>query len=169
VLLKCTSTYPATPQNTNVATIPHMRQLFNCEIGLSDHTMGIGASVAAVALGGTVIEKHFTLRRADGGPDSAFSLEPDEFKTLVEDCKRAWKALGKATYDLQGCERGSMVFRRSIYVVRDIAAGEELTRENIRSIRPGYGLPPKHLPEVLGRHAARDLKRGEPLGWPSIR
>jgi N-acetylneuraminate synthase len=115
-----------------------------------------------------VIEKHFTLARADGGPDSAFSLEPDEFKTLVEDCKRAWRSLGKATYDLQGCERGSVQFRRSLYVVSDVAAGEELTRENVRSIRPGHGLPPKHLPEVLGRRAARNLKRGEPMNWPSL-
>ena len=169
VLLHCVSSYPAPDEQSNVRTVPDLAERFGVVTGLSDHTFGSAVAVASIALGASVVEKHFTLRRADGGPDSAFSLEPDEFKTLVEDCKRAWKALGKATYDLQGCERGSMVFRRSIYVVRDIAAGEELTRENIRSIRPGYGLPPKHLPEVLGRHAARDLKRGEPLGWPSIR
>jgi N-acetylneuraminate synthase len=169
VLLHCVSSYPAPDEQSNVRTVPDLAERFGVVTGLSDHTFGSAVAVASIALGASVVEKHFTLRRADGGPDSAFSLEPDEFKTLVEDCKRAWKALGKATYDLQGCERGSMVFRRSIYVVRDIAAGEELTRENIRSIRPGYGLPPKHLPEVLGRHAARDLKRGDPLDWPSIR
>jgi N-acetylneuraminate synthase len=136
--------------------------------GLSDHTFGSAVAVASIALGGCVVEKHFTLRRADGGPDAAFSLEPEEFTALVEDCKRAWRALGQVTYDLQGSERGSLAFRRSIYVVRDIAAGEELTRENVRSIRPGYGLPPKHLPEVLGRRAARDLKRGGPLDWSSV-
>jgi N-acetylneuraminate synthase len=125
--------------------------------------------VASIALGGCVVEKHFTLRRADGGPDSAFSLEPDEFQTLVEDCKRAWRALGKANYNLQGAEKGSLAFRRSLYVVSDVAEGEELTGGNVRSIRPGFGLAPKYLPEVLGRRAARDLKRGEPLDWPSVR
>ena len=134
-----------------------------------NRTVGTLIVVASIALGGCLVEKHFTLRRADGGPDAAFSLQPDEFKTLVEDCKRAWRALGKATYDLQGCERGSMMFRRSLYVVRDTAAGDELTKENVRSIRPGYGLPPKHLPEVLGRRAARDLKRGEPLKQEDVR
>lgn len=169
VLLHCVSSYPAPDEQSNVRTVPDLAERFDVVSGLSDHTFGSAVAVASIALGGCVVEKHFTLRRADGGPDSAFSLEPDEFRTLVEDCKRAWRALGKATYDLQGCEKGSLVFRRSIYVVRDIAAGEELTRSNIRSIRPGHGLAPKHLPEVLGRHAARDLKRGEPLDWPSVR
>ena len=115
-----------------------------------------------------MVEKHFTLRRADGGPDSAFSLEPDEFSRLVQDCKRAWRSLGMPTYDLQGCEGQSVQFRRSIYVVRDVGAGEVLTSENVRSIRPGFGLPPKHMPEVLGRRATRDLKRGEPLSWDVV-
>ena len=169
VLLHCVSSYPAPDEQSNVRTVPDLAERFEVVTGLSDHTFGSAVAVASIALGGCVVEKHFTLRRADGGPDSAFSLEPDEFKTLVEDCKRAWRSLGSATYDLQGCERGSLVFRRSIYVVRDVAAGEQLTRDNVRSIRPGYGLPPKHLPDVLGRQAARDLKRGEPLDWAAVR
>jgi pseudaminic acid synthase len=168
VLLHCVSSYPAPDEQSNVRTVPDLAERFAVVSGLSDHTFGTAVAVASIALGGCVVEKHFTLRRADGGPDAAFSLEPDEFRTLVEDCKRAWRALGQPAYDLQGCERASMVFRRSIYVVRDIAAGEELTSDNIRSIRPGHGLPPKHLPEVLGRRAARDLKRGEPLDWSAL-
>jgi N-acetylneuraminate synthase len=169
VLLHCVSSYPAPDEQSNVRTVPDLAERFGVVSGLSDHTFGSAVAVASIALGGCVVEKHFTLRRADGGPDSAFSLEPDEFKTLVEDCKRAWRALGKASYDLQGCERGNLAFRRSIYVVRDLAAGDELTAENIRSIRPGYGLPPKHLPDVIGRHAARDLKRGDPLKLEDVR
>jgi len=168
VLLHCVSSYPAPDEQSNLRTIPDLADRFGVVTGLSDHTFGSAVAVASIALGGSVVEKHFTLRRADGGPDSAFSLEPDEFKSLVRDCKRAWRALGTATYDLQGCEKGSLAFRRSIYVVRDIAAGEELTIENVRSIRPGYGLAPKHLPELLGRRASRDLKRGEPLDWALI-
>jgi N-acetylneuraminate synthase len=168
VLLHCVSSYPAPDEQSNVRTVPDLAERFGVIAGLSDHTFGSAVAVASIALGGCVVEKHFTLRRADGGPDAAFSLEPEEFKILVEDCKRAWRALGKATYDLQGCERGSIAFRRSVYVVRDVAAGEELTHQNIRSIRPGYGLPPKHLPEVLGRHAARNLKRGDPLQFEDV-
>ena len=168
VLLHCVSSYPAPDEQSNVRTVPDLAQRFGVVSGLSDHTFGSAVAVASIALGGCVVEKHFTLRRADGGPDAAFSLEPDEFRTLVTDCKRAWRSLGKATYDLQGCERGSIVFRRSLYVVRDISAGEALTRENVRSIRPGHGLAPRHLPDVLGRRAARDLKRGDPLGWDSV-
>jgi N-acetylneuraminate synthase len=163
ILLHCVSSYPAPDEQSNVRTVPDLAERFSVVSGLSDHTFGSAVAVAAISLGGAVVEKHFTLCRADGGPDAAFSLEPDEFKTLVEDCKRAWRALGAATYDLQGCERGSIAFRRSVYVVRDVAAGQELTADNIRSIRPGYGLAPRLLPEVLGRHAARDLKRGDPL------
>ena len=169
VLLHCVSSYPAPDEQSNVRTVPDLAERFGVVSGLSDHTFGSAVAVASIALGGCVVEKHFTLARADGGPDSAFSLEPGEFKTLVDDCKRAWRSLGKASYDLQGCEKGSIEFRRSIYVVRDVAAGEILTRDNIRSIRPGHGLAPKDLPEVLGRHAARDLKRGEPLDWASVR
>jgi pseudaminic acid synthase len=169
VLLHCVSSYPAPDEQSNVRTVPDLAERFGVVSGLSDHTFGSAVAVASIALGGCVVEKHFTLRRADGGPDSAFSLEPGEFKTLVGDCKRAWRALGTATYDLQGCESGSIAFRRSIYVVRDIAACEELTRENVRSIRPGFGLAPKYLPDVLGRQAARKLKRGEPLGWNLVK
>ena len=168
VLLHCVSSYPAPDEQSNVRTVPDLGERFGVVSGLSDHTFGSAVAVASIALGGCVVEKHFTLRRADGGPDSAFSLEPDEFKALVDDCKRAWRSLGKATYDLQGCESASVTFRRSLYVVRDIATGERLTRENVRSIRPGHGLAPKHLPEVLGRRAARDLKRGAPLDWDSM-
>ena len=169
ILLHCVSSYPAPDEQSNVRTVPDLSERFGVVSGLSDHTFGSAVAVASIALGGCVVEKHFTLRRADGGPDSAFSLEPDEFRTLVEDCKRAWRALGTVNYNLQGAEKGSLAFRRSLYVVRDVAAGDELTRENVRSIRPGFGLAPKHLPEVLGRQAARDLKRGEPLDWPSVR
>jgi N-acetylneuraminate synthase len=165
VLLKCTSTYPASPENTNLATIPHMRALFGCEVGLSDHTMGVGASVAAVALGATVIEKHFTLRRADGGVDSAFSLEPDELKALVIETERAWAAMGRVSYGPTEAEKGSLVFRRSLYVVRDMKAGEALTPDNLRAIRPGYGLAPKELDLVLGKRVNRDVPRGTPLAW----
>lgn len=168
ILLHCVSSYPAPDENSNINTIPHLGVSFGCVSGLSDHTFGTAVSVASIALGGCVVEKHFTLRRADGGPDSTFSLEPEEFTTLVTDCKRAWQALGAVNYDLQGCEQGSAVFRRSLYVVRDVAAGELLTKENVRSIRPGYGLAPKYLPGVLGRPAGRHLARGEPLSWDAI-
>lgn len=151
ILLKCTSTYPASPENTNILTIPHMRELFNCEIGLSDHTMGIGVSVASVALGATVIEKHFTLNRADGGVDSSFSMEPEEMKALVIETKRAREALGKVSYGVTEAEKKSLVFRRSLYVVKDMKAGEMISRENVRSIRPGYGIPPKYIDLVIGK------------------
>jgi len=168
VLLHCVSSYPAPDDQSNVRTVPDLAERFGVVSGLSDHTVGSAVAVASIALGGCVVEKHFTLARSDGGPDAVFSLEPDEFRTLVEDCKRAWRSIGHPTYDLQGCEQGSIAFRRSVYVVRDVRAGEELTRENVRSIRPGNGLPPKHLPEVLGRRASRDLKRGEPLAWDAL-
>jgi pseudaminic acid synthase len=165
VLLKCTSTYPATPENTNIRTIPHMRTLFDCEVGLSDHTMGIGASIASVALGATVIEKHFTLNRADGGVDSTFSIEPDELCSLVTESERAWKALGAVHYGPTAAERESLGFRRSLYVVKDMKAGEPFTKHNLRSIRPGNGLQPKYYTQVLGRLVKEDVKRGTPLLW----
>lgn len=168
VLLKCTSTYPATPHSTNVKTIPHMRELFGCQVGLSDHTMGVGVAVAAVALGATVVEKHFTLARADGGVDSAFSLEPDELRQLVVETERAWQGLGEVRYGPVDAERKSLQFRRSLYVVRDVRAGEVLTAENVRAIRPGLGLPPKHFEEVLGRTVRSDVRRGTPLSWSLI-
>lgn len=163
VLLKCTSTYPASPENTNLRTIPHMRDLFGCEVGISDHTFGVGASVAAVALGATVIEKHFTLSRADGGVDSAFSLEPAEFKMLVEETERARLAMGDVTYGATEAERGSLQFRRSLYVVEDVAAGEVFTHGNVRAIRPGDGLEAGLFDLVLGRRAVRPVRRGTPL------
>ena len=163
ILLKCTSTYPATADNTNILTIPHMKDLFDVQVGLSDHTMGTGVAVASVALGATVIEKHFTLSRADGGVDSAFSMETQEMKALVEETERAWQALGSVTYGPTEKEKASLKFRRSIYVAEDIKAGEKFTKENIRVIRPGYGLEPKYYEIVLGKEAKKDLERGIPL------
>jgi N-acetylneuraminate synthase len=165
ILLKCTSTYPSTAENTNILTIPHMRELFRCEVGLSDHTMGVGVSVASVALGATVIEKHFTLRRADGGVDSTFSMEPAEMAQLVLETGRAWQALGQVAYGPTEAERPSRQFRRSLYVVKDINAGDSLTRDNVRSIRPGLGLPTKYLQQVLGRKVKDRIERGTALGW----
>jgi pseudaminic acid synthase len=163
ILLKCTSTYPATPENTNLNTIPHLSQLHNCIVGLSDHTMGIGASVAAVALGARIIEKHFTLRRADGGVDSAFSLEPEELKSLVIETERAFLALGKIQYGVQKAEEKSIFFKRSIYVSEDIKAGEEFTEKNLRVIRPGDGLAPKYYFQILGKKASKNYLKGNPL------
>jgi pseudaminic acid synthase len=165
ILLKCTSTYPATAANTNILTIPHLRELFGCEVGLSDHTMGVGVSVASVALGAAVIEKHFTLSRADGGVDSAFSMEPTEMAQLVVEAERAWLALGQVSYGATEKEKKSQVFRRSLYVVMDLKAGEALTRENVRAIRPGLGLPTKYLDTLLGRRVNRDVKKGTPVEW----
>ena len=163
ILLKCTSSYPASPENTNILTIPHLRELFDCEVGLSDHTMGTGVAVASVALGATVIEKHFTLDRDDGGVDSAFSLEPAEMKTLVEETQRAWQALGKVSYGPTEKEKKSLVFRRSLYIVEDMQAGDILTEKNLRAIRPGHGLPPKYYDGLLGKSVNRDVEKGTPL------
>ena len=168
ILLKCTSTYPATPENTNIATIPHLRDMFGCEVGLSDHTMGIGVSVASVALGATVIEKHFTLNRADGGVDSTFSMEPSEMAQLVTETQSAWQALGKVSYGATEAEKKSLQFRRSLYIVQDMKAGELITAENIRAIRPGLGLPTKYLPLVLGKRINQDILVGTALSWDLI-
>lgn len=168
ILLKCTSTYPATAANTNILTIPHMRELFGCEVGLSDHTMGVGVSVASVALGATVIEKHFTLNRADGGVDSTFSMEPAEMAQLVVETERAWQALGQVRYGPTEAEMKSIQFRRSLYVVEDIKAGDVLTRENVRAIRPGLGLPTKYLDIVLGKTVKGAVGRGTALAWDLI-
>tara|TARA_R110000851_G_C13099132_1_gene567971 strand:+ start:7399 stop:8424 length:1026 start_codon:yes stop_codon:yes gene_type:complete len=165
VLLKCTSTYPASPGNTNLRTIAHMRDLFGCDIGLSDHTMGVGAAIAAVALGATVIEKHFTLSRADGGVDSAFSLEPSELKTLVEETARAWEAMGCVKYGPTDAEKVAVTRRRSLYVGRDMKAGDTFTEDSLRRIRPGHGLPPKYYEIFLGKRVSKDVKRGTPVDW----
>ncbi len=168
ILLHCVSGYPSAPEDSNLRTIPHLAQAFGVQAGLSDHTLGVAVSVASVALGATFIEKHFTLKRADGGPDAAFSLEPDELKSLVEGTRTAWAALGRVSYDLAPSERGNLQFRRSLYVVADMAAGEVFTEANLRSIRPGYGMAPKHLPEILGRRATRAVTRGTPLSWALV-
>ncbi|MCA2882096.1 MAG: pseudaminic acid synthase [Microcystis sp. M046S1] len=165
ILLKCTSTYPATPDNTNILTIPHLRDLFDIQVGLSDHTMGIGVSVASVALGATVIEKHFTLRRADGGVDSTFSMEPEEMQQLVIETKRAWQSLGNITYGVTEAEQKSLIFRRSLYIAKDMKAGDILTTDNLHSIRPGQGLSPKYYNILLGKIINRDAKAGTPLSW----
>lgn len=165
VVLKCTSSYPAPPRDSNLATIPHMRQLLQCEVGLSDHTLGIGVAVASVALGATVIEKHFTLRRSDGGVDAAFSLEPDELASLVVESQRAAEAVGEIRYGPCPDEQKSLQFRRSLYVTRDLRAGEVLSLDNVRAIRPGLGLAPKFLEVIIGRHVTRDVKRGAPVVW----
>lgn len=168
ILLKCTSTYPATPENTNILTIPHLRELFECEVGLSDHTMGVGVSVASVALGASVIEKHFTLNRADGGVDSTFSMEPSEMAQLVVETDRAWQALGKVSYGATAAEKKSIQFRRSLYIVKDLKAGDVLTADNVRAIRPGLGLPTKYLEQVLGKTVKKDVQRGTAIDFSMI-
>ena len=168
ILLKCTSTYPADPKNSNLLTIPHMRELFGCEVGVSDHTPGIGVATAGVALGATVVEKHFTLNRADGGVDAVFSLEPTEMRALVVETERAWQALGEISYGPSMDEKPSLKHRRSLYIVKDLKAGDVLTEENLRAIRPGLGLPPKYLPVMMGKQVKKDVKRGTPLAWEML-
>jgi sialic acid synthase SpsE len=168
ILLHCTSGYPTPASQMHLRTMPDLAEAHGTLVGLSDHTMGTAVAVAAVALGACVIEKHFTLARADGGVDSAFSLEPDELARLVADCRDAWSALGSVHYEEVEAEKAGRDLRRSLYVVADVKKGEPLTPENVRSIRPGHGMAPKHLHDVLGRTAARDLKRGEPLAWDQI-
>jgi pseudaminic acid synthase len=168
ILLKCTSTYPATPENSNILTIPHMRELFGCEVGLSDHTMGVGVSVSAVAHGATVIEKHFTLSRADGGVDSAFSLEPTELKSLVLETERAWQSLGGVVYGGVDSEEKSKIFKRSLYVAEDMKKGDILNKQCLRIVRPGNGLPPKFYDTLLGRKVNQDVRKGTPVDWKLI-
>lgn len=168
ILLKCTSTYPASPANSHLRTIPYLRETFGCEVGLSDHTLGIGVPLAAVALGATVVEKHFTLSRDDGGVDSAFSADPEEMRRLVEEAKHAWEAVGTLHLGPTPAETASIDYRRSIYVSEDVAAGQPFTARNLRCIRPGKGLPPKYWDTVLGHRASRDIQRGEPLSWDMI-
>ena len=167
-LLKCTSSYPASPEGTNLRTIPHMRELFGCAVGLSDHTLGIGAAVASVALGAAVIEKHFTLSRAEGGVDAAFSLEPAEMAQLVRECRTAALALGTVSYERAEQEQKSLQFRRSLYVVEDIKAGDVFTEKNLRRIRPGMGLSPKYYDIILGKKANCSITRGTAVQWDLI-
>ena len=167
-LLKCTSSYPASPEGTNLRTIPHMRELFGCAVGLSDHTLGIGAAVASVALGAAVIEKHFTLSRAEGGVDAAFSLGPAEMAQLVRECRTAALALGAVSYERAEQEQKSLQFRRSLYVVEDMKAGDVFTEKNLRRIRPGMGLSPKYYGVLLGRCVKCDVKRGTPVSWDFV-
>jgi sialic acid synthase SpsE len=168
ILLKCTSTYPALASNTNLNTIPHLRDAFGCQVGLSDHTAGIGASVAAVALGASVIEKHFVLDRNAGGVDAAFSLEPQELTLLVSETKTAWQAMGEVRYGGTAAEEMSKQYRRSIYVCRDIGAGEMFSADNLKIVRPAFGLAPKHWDNVLGKVAKQDLPLGTALGWEHL-
>lgn len=165
ILLKCTTSYPAQPEDSHLLTIPDLRERFGCEVGLSDHSLGIGVAVAAVALGAVVLEKHITLDRNDGAVDSPFSLEPPEFKSLVTETAAARVALGEVRYKPTEAEEGARGRRRSLYFVEDVAAGEVLTEQNVRSIRPGSGLPPKHLDEVLGQRARKAVTRGTPVAW----
>ncbi|WP_196595133.1 pseudaminic acid synthase [Pectinatus frisingensis] len=167
-LLKCTSSYPSTPDGTNLLTIPHMRDLFQCKVGLSDHTLGIGVSVAAVAMGVSMIEKHFTLSRGEGGVDSAFSMEPAEMAQLVREVKSAYEALGTVYYGISEQEKKSLQFRRSLYIVEDMKIGDIITNKNMRSIRPGWGLAPKYYEIILGRRVKRDIKRGTALAWEMV-
>jgi len=167
-LLKCTSAYPAAPEEMNLRTIPELSRRFNVVAGLSDHTMGIAVPVAAVALGASIIEKHLTLSRSDPGPDSAFSLEPHEFKAMVDAVRVAEKALGQVHFGCSPKEANSRMFRRSLFVVQDVKRGEVFTAENVRSIRPAHGLHTRHLPEVLGKRAAANIERGTPLSWDLI-
>lgn len=168
VLLKCTSTYPASPEQTNVLTIPHMRTLFDCMVGLSDHTMGIGTAVSTVALGSVVIEKHFTLSRQEGGVDSEFSLEPDELRALVVETERAWLSLGKVSYTLSEKEKKSLVFKRSLFAVDNITQGEPFTAKNVRSLRPATGLHTRYFDRIIGTKATMDIKAGTPIQWKHI-
>lgn len=168
-LLKCTSAYPAPPESMNLRTIPHLRDTYGVVAGLSDHTMGCAVAVAAVSLGAAIIEKHITLRRADGGPDSAFSMEPEEFSRLVAEVRQAERALGTVSYQRSSDEEANLCFRRSLFVVADVKAGDEFTPANVRSIRPGQGLPPRFTNDVLGQVAAHDIARGTPLSWELVR
>lgn len=168
VLLKCTSTYPATPENTNLRTLPHLQELFDCAVGISDHTMGVGVALASIALGGVVVEKHFTLSRADGGVDAAFSMEPAEMRLLVTESLKAKMALGKICYGPTAGEVPSLKHRRSLYITQDLKAGDELTPERMRAIRPGLGLAPKYYELLLGRKVKCDVKKGTPLSWDLV-
>jgi len=168
ILLKCTSSYPASPDNSNLLTLPDMAMKFKCLVGISDHSLGIGVALTGIALGAAVVEKHFTLKRSDGGVDSAFSMEPKEMAQLVQEAGRAWQSLGKVFYGPTEQEKKSLIFRRSLYIVKDIKKGDKITNENVRSIRPGFGLPPKEIDRLLGKKVGKYLKKGTPLRWEDI-
>lgn len=168
VLLKCSTTYPASPEDSNLLTIPHLRSLFGAQVGLSDHTLGIGVAVAAVAHGATLVEKHFTLRRADGGVDSTFSMEPEEMRQLVLETERAWRAMGRVHYGPTEDEAGEFACRRSLYITKNMKAGDVFTPENLRVVRPGRGLPPKYYDVILGRRITRNAEPGTPVGWDLV-
>jgi pseudaminic acid synthase len=168
ILLKCTSSYPASPRSSNLATIPYLREVFGCEIGLSDHTLGLGAAVASIALGATVIERHVTLRRADGGVDSQFSMQPEELAQLVTEATAAWEAVGTVATGPTEAEKASLLFRRSLYVCADLRPGDVLTRDNLRAIRPGLGLSPKYLGNLLGKRVVKPVSRGTPADWSIV-
>lgn len=168
VLLKCTSSYPASPNDVNLLTIPDLRERFDVQVGLPDHTRGIGVAVASVALGATLIEKHFTLRRSDGGVDSAFSMEPEEMAQLVIETERAWQAMGHIQYGPTDAESGMLQFRRSLYIAQDMKAGDVFTKSNMKAVRPAGGLLPEHYDEILGKRVAKDVKLGDPLSWDLV-
>lgn len=168
IILKCTSTYPANPENTNLLAIPELQKLFNCHVGLSDHTMGIGVAIASVTLGVRIIEKHFTLSRADGGVDSAFSLEPDELKSLVIESERAFQALGSPAFRITDAEKSSLRFKRSLYVTEDVKEGDLFTEQNLRIIRPGDGIHPKFIYDIMGKKASKNIQKGTPFNWDLI-
>ena len=168
ILLKCTSSYPADPSDSNILTIPHLRTLFNCEVGISDHTMGIGCSLAAVSHGATIIEKHFTLSREEEGVDSSFSLEPNDMKLLVEESERAWLSIGKVKYGPTALEKKSLIFRRSIYIAEDVKKGDLLDKKNLRIIRPGFGLDPKYYEGLINCRVNKDIKKGTPFSWDLV-
>ena len=169
ILLKCTSSYPASPEDSNILTIPDLRKLFDCQVGLSDHTMGIGTSLAAIAHGATIIEKHFTLDRSDGGIDSEFSMEPSEMSTLVIESKRAWQSLGGIKYGPTKAEEKSLIYKRSLYIAQDMKAGEVLTEKNLRIVRPGHGLHPRYYEQLLGEKVLKDVTKGEALDWSHVK
>jgi len=169
ILLKCTSNYPASPKDSNIHTIPDLRKRFDCQVGLSDHTMGLGVSIAAIAHGATVIEKHFTLDRNDGGVDSDFSMEPSEMSSLVIETKRAWQSLGEVKYGPTKSEESSVKYRRSLYIAQDMKSGEVLSEKNLRVVRPGYGLHPRYFEELLGTKVLKDIKKGEALNWSHVK
>ncbi len=167
-VLKCTSSYPANPKNSNILSIPHMRKLFNCEIGLSDHTLGIGTSIAAISHGASIIEKHFTIDRSEGGVDSAFSLNPTELNSLVVESKRAWESLGSVKYGPTKDEENSLIFRRSIYIAEDVSKGEKLTNKNLKIVRPSLGLSPRYFNTLLNKKVIKDVKKGTPFNWDLV-